>query len=308
VELDVTPKISPDNKVLLRVTPQVSSTAPTNVSLGNNVTAVAINQQTVDTTVLCSDGETVAIGGLITRRDTKNENKIPWLGDLPGVGVLFRYRTQAKNKQELLIIMTPHIVRSRADADRILAEESRRMDWVLGDVMRTQGPSGLNPLFPPPPPGAGPGGPGVPPPGPGLPPPPSVVPGHPAVPELPDPAGVLPTPRTVPTAPAPQGPPLVPQMPPAQGYAPAPAAAPAPAVVPGPAAGAAPAAPTATVTAIQGAPPTAYGPAAAAPPSATITSVQAAPTSALPPQGMDASAPAADPGKEPERWRSFRKH
>jgi hypothetical protein len=149
----VTPRISPDGKIIMRGTPEVSSTAPTNVQLGNGITATAVNQQTVDTTVIAGDGETVALGGLITKRDDKAENKVPWLGDLPGVGAMFRYRTQVKNKVELLIIMTPHIVRSRFDADRILSEEARRMDWVVGDVLRIQGTSGMEPILPPPTPG-----------------------------------------------------------------------------------------------------------------------------------------------------------
>ena len=75
--------------------------------------------------------------GLITRRDQKSENKIPWFGDLPWLGTLFRYRTQIKQKQELLVILTPRIVRCRAEAARVLSEEARRMDWVLGDIIRT---------------------------------------------------------------------------------------------------------------------------------------------------------------------------
>jgi len=63
------------------------------------------NQQVIDTTVIARDGETVAIGGLITRSDLKSENKIPLVGDLPLVGSLFRYRTQIKSKRELLVIL-----------------------------------------------------------------------------------------------------------------------------------------------------------------------------------------------------------
>jgi len=167
----------------------------------------------VDTTVLAGDGETVAIGGLIQKSDHKNENKIPWFGDLPYLGSLFRYRTQAKTKTELMIILTPHIVRSRADADRILAEESRRMDWVLNDVVKTHGTSGLAPILPPPP---------------ALQEPPVLsmpaVPGEP-VPVKPVPAGpvpstplpeveILPEPRTLPkqSGPAPQAQSQVPQI------------------------------------------------------------------------------------------------
>ena len=87
VELQVTPRISPDGKVLMRVDADgVVAWPTTSISLGNGVTAVAFNVQDVDTTVTAQDGETVAIGGLISRNDTKTENKVPWLGDLPYVG------------------------------------------------------------------------------------------------------------------------------------------------------------------------------------------------------------------------------
>src|SRR5581483_2264443 len=118
---------------------------------------------TVDTTVVAADGETVAIGGLITRSDQKTENKVPWLGDLPLIGAAFRYRQQIKNKTELMVIMTPHVVRTRADADAILAMEGKRMDWVVGDIIRTQGSSGMEPIIPTPPPGVSGNSPPVPP-------------------------------------------------------------------------------------------------------------------------------------------------
>ena len=212
VNLTVTPRINPDGTVLMRVTPEVSSIISTMVPLGNGIFGTSYNDQIVDTTVLAGDGETVAIGGLIQKSDHKNENKIPWFGDLPYLGSLFRYRTQAKTKTELMIILTPHIVRSRADADRILAEESRRMDWVLNDVVKTHGTSGLAPILPPPP---------------ALQEPPVLsmpaVPGEP-VPVKPVPAGpvpstplpeveILPEPRTLPkqSGPAPQAQSQVPQ-------------------------------------------------------------------------------------------------
>jgi type II secretion system protein D len=154
VSLSVTPKISPDGKVLMRVTPVVSSVAPTTVSIGNGATATAFNTQQLATTVIANDGETVVLGGLLMKRDQKTENKIPWLGDLPGVGVLFRSRFQTKHKDELVVILTPHIIRSALEADRIVAEEGRRMDWILGNVLSIHGTSGMAPLLPPGTPGA----------------------------------------------------------------------------------------------------------------------------------------------------------
>jgi len=168
VQLDVTPQISPDGKVIMRVTPQISSAQAGTIPLGNGVNAQIFNVQTIDTTVVAEDGETVAIGGLISRVDNLTENKIPWFGDLPYCGSLFRYRANVTTRKELLVIMTPHVVRCRADADRILADEARRVDWVLGDgyfshVTPGREPNlGLPPRLglpptPPPPPGVVPG-------------------------------------------------------------------------------------------------------------------------------------------------------
>ena len=147
VLMNVTPRISPDGRVLMRVNPEVSSLSPSTITLGTIVAPEFITQS-ITTTVACNDGETIVVGGLISKSDEKNENKIPWFGDLPYVGAAFRYRSQAKTKKELLVILTPHVVRSKQDAERIMFEESRRMDWIVGDVLRTQGTSDMEPIIP----------------------------------------------------------------------------------------------------------------------------------------------------------------
>lgn len=148
VIMQVTPRITPDGRVLMRVIPEVSSVDPTPINLGNGQLGTALNIQHLETTVSSLDGETIMLGGLITRRDDKNENKIPWFGDLPGLGAAFRYRTYTKQKTELLIIMTPHIVRNRQEAARVLSEESRRIDWSLGNVMHVHGAANCLPFVP----------------------------------------------------------------------------------------------------------------------------------------------------------------
>jgi hypothetical protein len=318
VILNVIPHVNPDGKVTMRVTPQVSSVVPANqfVNLGNGNLAPVFNQQILDTTIIARDGETVAVGGLITRSDAKSENKIPWFGDLPVLGTLFRYRTQNKKKVELLVILTPHIVRNRFEADRILAEESRRMDWVLSDVIKTQGMTGNFPMFPPAPDGSLP--PGVlegPRPSPPIPAtmmgfgggvglPPGPVPGLPAAPAIPGTIdGVLqlprPVPPTVPPTVPPGVPPGVPELPPA---------AAAPADVPG-----TPDRPLANVSTLK--PPALPAPAAPAadpvvPPVISTTSAAVpAGAPAAPAQLAPLAAPAAgaNDGKESDRWRLFRR-
>ena len=136
VILQVTPRITPEGRILMRVTPEISSVDPTPLNLGNGNMGTVLNIQHLETTVSAYDGETIVLGGMISRRDTKNENKAPWLGDLPYLGALFRYRTQQRSKTELIIIMTPHIVTSKADGERILAEEARKMDWIPRNVQK----------------------------------------------------------------------------------------------------------------------------------------------------------------------------
>jgi type II secretion system protein D len=142
VILQVTPHITPEGRVLMRVTPEISSVDPTPLNLGNGNVGTVLNIQHLETTVSAYDGETIVLGGLIASRDVKNENKDPWLGDLPYFGALFRYRTQQRSKTELIIVMTPHIVGSKADGEKILAEEAHKMDWIPKKVMKVYG--GLN--------------------------------------------------------------------------------------------------------------------------------------------------------------------
>jgi type II secretory pathway component GspD/PulD (secretin) len=210
VQLTVTPKIMPDGRVLMRVIPEVSSVVPTPVDLGNGSLGTALNIQRVETTVVSGDGETVVLGGMISRSDAKTENRIPFFGDLPYLGVLFRYRTQQKKKVELLVIMTPHVIRCAADAEFIWGTESQKLDLNMADVLKLHGvqlPPSRAPWELPPANKTG------------LPVQNPVLPGAPptnvsaAVPATPLP-GTLPLPRTIapagaPQATAPQEPPLM---------------------------------------------------------------------------------------------------
>jgi general secretion pathway protein D len=200
VQLTVTPKIMPDGRVLMRVIPEVSSVVPTPVDLGNGSLGTALNIQRVETTVVSGDGETVVLGGMISRSDAKTENRIPFFGDLPYLGVLFRYRTQQKKKVELLVIMTPHVIRCAADAEFIWGTESQKLDLNMADVLKLHGvqlPPSRAPWELPPTNKTG-----LPVQNPVL---PGAAPTHgpSAVPATPLP-GALPLPRTVPSALAPQ--------------------------------------------------------------------------------------------------------
>ncbi len=100
ITLQVTPRVNPDGKVLMRVEPSVSSVQPGTINLGNGVLAPIFNQQVVSTTVLASDGETIILGGLITKQDQRQENGIPYFKDILYVGALFRFRTHSVQRRK----------------------------------------------------------------------------------------------------------------------------------------------------------------------------------------------------------------
>ncbi len=69
---------------------------------------------------------------------------MPYLSDIPLLGMLFRYDSHDKERTEMLIILTPHIVRSPEDAERVRQMEESRMHWCLCDVNQVHGPAGFS--------------------------------------------------------------------------------------------------------------------------------------------------------------------
>jgi hypothetical protein len=111
---------------------------------GQAILSPPINTTTASTVISAHDGETVVFAGLITKSKVVNRRSIPYLGDLPFLGRLFRYDTESEKRTELLIIMTPRIVKDEADIDKIKAMESDRMSWLLDDLIEIQGDVGLS--------------------------------------------------------------------------------------------------------------------------------------------------------------------
>ena len=114
LSLKVTPQITPDDRVILDLTVSKDSVGQILPSAtGGSVPS--IDTREVTTQVLVNDGQTVVLGGILEteRRDTVN--KVPFLGDVPGLGVLFRSKSRTDNKDELLIFVTPKILREGAE-------------------------------------------------------------------------------------------------------------------------------------------------------------------------------------------------
>ena len=104
VKLEVTPQITPEGNVVLDVD-------VTKDSVGRSTTAgFAINTKHVKTQVLVENGGTVVIGGIFEQNDREDVTKVPFLGDVPYLGNLFKTRTKSSSKTELLIFLTPKVL------------------------------------------------------------------------------------------------------------------------------------------------------------------------------------------------------
>jgi len=88
-------------------------------------------------------GQTIVIGGLIDKEDQKEHHGVPIIDDIPVINNFFRYDSTIKSKTELLIIMTPHIIRNQAEADSLKRAEAAKMSWCLNDVTAIYGEAGL---------------------------------------------------------------------------------------------------------------------------------------------------------------------
>lgn len=111
VRINFTPTVTPRGTIRLAVTPEVSSLDFANGLIFNGFTIPALSTRRMSTEVELEDGQTFAIGGLLDNRDTETFNKVPGLGNIPFFGNLFRSRQITKNNSELLVMVTPELVR-----------------------------------------------------------------------------------------------------------------------------------------------------------------------------------------------------
>ncbi|MGK4387352.1 type IV pilus secretin PilQ [Ectopseudomonas oleovorans] len=112
LSLEVTPQITPDNRIIMEV--KVNKDAPDFARALNGVPP--INKNEVNAKVLVNDGETIVIGGVFSNTQAKGVEKVPFLGDLPFLGRVFRRDIVSDNKAELLVFITPRIMNNQAIA------------------------------------------------------------------------------------------------------------------------------------------------------------------------------------------------
>lgn len=124
VILAMTPRINQSGLVLLDIEQEVSTVAPTTTS---GIDSPTIRQRRVRTSVAVNNGEALVLGGLIQDSRTLSRKQVPILGDIPFIGNAFKHKDNDIGKTELVIMVTPHVVRTRNEARQVTDEFRREL-------------------------------------------------------------------------------------------------------------------------------------------------------------------------------------
>jgi len=136
ITLRITPQISEGGSVRLDIFEEVSDVLSTDPRLGPTTTI-----RSATTTVVARDRQTVVIGGLISDSENKTQSKVPFIGDIPVVGHFFRFTNFNRRKTNLLIFLTPHIIRNERDQRNVSVRERERVIEAPFEERGMRGPN-----------------------------------------------------------------------------------------------------------------------------------------------------------------------
>ncbi len=134
VTLDVTPRVNPGGLVFMEIDQTDSSPGPRDEAVSGNV---PVNQRKIKTEVAVQSGQTVLLGGLIKQTDSRSSGGLPGLHRIPIIGSLFGGKSYANDREELLVMITPVVIRNGDDARRLTDEYSRQFRAL--EPLRAQG-------------------------------------------------------------------------------------------------------------------------------------------------------------------------
>jgi general secretion pathway protein D len=127
VILKVKPQINEGGNVSLDIMQEVSQAAANNTS---GIVAPVIGKSSVNSTVVIGNGQTIALGGFIRDNNEQGANRVPLIGRIPIIGYLFGNSRKAHTRSELIVLITPHVLESREDADRATEELKAKLKEV----------------------------------------------------------------------------------------------------------------------------------------------------------------------------------
>jgi general secretion pathway protein D len=150
--LRVTPFINSNRTVEMIVAPEISQVSPSTVQVTNGVSAPLIDKRSAETVVVTPNATTVVIGGLMNTEKTSTLQKVPLLGDIPGIGLAFRHLQKHTQKRELIIFLTPYIVDSPGEFKDLTLSEANRTELLPKEFTKKEINDNLDTLqlLPPP--------------------------------------------------------------------------------------------------------------------------------------------------------------
>lgn len=137
VSLSFTPTVLGDGRISLRVRPEVSQLTSSTVSI-NGYQIPGLTTRRAETTVELGSGQSFVIGGLLNNNTSNSVNKAPFLGDLPILGQLFRSNGWKRSESELIIVVTPYLVKPVSDSKIALPTDGYRMGTDAQEVLLDQ--------------------------------------------------------------------------------------------------------------------------------------------------------------------------
>ena len=149
IGLTVSPTVLSNDRIVLKVAPEASELDYANTIVLNSATVPSITTRRADTTVELGDGESFVIGGLVSRNTASGTDKVPLLGDIPILGVLFKRQEFQQKESELAIVVTPRLVKPLArdvNVEPLLPGRTEQRDpavwgpWMAGGLSSSVAP------------------------------------------------------------------------------------------------------------------------------------------------------------------------
>ncbi len=134
LKLTFTPQINDDGYIKLKLFQEISDVV--SIATGTNENAPSTTKRSAKTTVVVKDGATVVIGGLIQNDRNITRNEVPCLGDIPILGMFFGSDGNEVDKKNLMMFLTPHIIRNSSDLEKLTAEKRREYDEFAEEMKK----------------------------------------------------------------------------------------------------------------------------------------------------------------------------
>jgi len=136
--LKVKPQVNDSGLISLEISQEVSSLAAVPVDLGDGTTSPTLNKTEATTSLVAQDGQTIIIGGLIRNDTTDGKTGIPFLSKIPYLGWLFGSTTKVDQRTELVILLTPRVIRTQTEASDVTSDYINKYKGIGGDIKLKQ--------------------------------------------------------------------------------------------------------------------------------------------------------------------------